>query len=65
MISKRRILLASPMPRRFENLAQALEEAADEGDHDSIQAAFKELGKSCGGCHKPFRKPKEESYKKR
>ena len=24
---------------------------------------MKALGKSCGGCHKPFRKPKEESFK--
>jgi cytochrome c556 len=24
----------------------------------------KALGKACGGCHKSFRKPKEESYKR-
>jgi cytochrome c556 len=23
----------------------------------------KKLGESCGGCHKPYRKPREESYK--
>jgi len=44
--------------------ADELEDAADDGDPAAIQAAFKELGKACGGCHKPFRKPKEESYKK-
>ena len=45
--------------------AKALEDAAKRGEPDEIQAAVKDLGKSCGGCHKPFRKPKEESYKKR
>jgi cytochrome c556 len=47
----------------FASAADALEDAADDGDPDQIQAAFKALGKSCGGCHKPFRRPKEESYK--
>jgi cytochrome c556 len=36
---------------------------ADGGDGAAVGAAIKGLGKSCGGCHKPFRKPKEESYK--
>ena len=31
--------------------------AAAKGGGD-IKAAFGMLGKSCGGCHKPFRKPK-------
>jgi cytochrome c556 len=43
--------------------ADALEDAADDADAAAIQAAFKSLGNACGGCHKPFRKPKEESYK--
>jgi cytochrome c556 len=47
----------------FASAADALEDAADDGDPEQIKAAFKMLGRSCGGCHKPFRKPKEESYK--
>jgi len=49
----------------FEDAADDLEEAADDGEPTAIAAAVKALGKSCGGCHKPFRKPKEESYKKK
>jgi cytochrome c556 len=45
--------------------ADALEDAADDGDAPAVQEAFKQLGNACGGCHKPFRKPKEESYKNR
>jgi len=41
-----------------------LAEVAKGGDAAAIGAQVKELGKSCGGCHKPFRKPKEESYKR-
>jgi len=47
----------------LEKAADALEEAADDDDPEAISAAFKTLGKSCGGCHDHFRKPKEESYK--
>jgi cytochrome c556 len=47
----------------FASAADALEDAADDNDAAAIQEAFKGLGNSCGGCHKPFRKPKEESYK--
>ena len=49
----------------FEKAADDLEDAADDGEPAAIAAAVKTLGKSCGGCHKPFRKPKEESYKKK
>jgi len=49
----------------FQAAADDLEDAADDGDPAQIQAAFKALGKACGGCHEPFRKPKEESYKRR
>lgn len=49
----------------FARAADALEDAADDGDPAQIQAAFKGLGKACGDCHKPFRRPKEESYKNR
>lgn len=37
---------------------------AQSGDMAAIAAQVKAVGKACGGCHKPFRKPKEESYKK-
>lgn len=49
----------------YEEAARALEQAASGGDASAVGAAVKALGKSCGGCHKPFRKPKEESYKRR
>lgn len=32
-------------------------------DMAAISEQVKALGKACGDCHKPFRKPKEESYK--
>lgn len=40
-----------------------LAKAAEEGDMRDIAMAMQSLGKSCGSCHQPFRKPKEESYK--
>ena len=36
---------------------------ASSGDMAAIGEQVKALGKACGDCHKPFRKPKEESYK--
>ena len=33
------------------------------GDMSAVGAQVKALGKACGGCHKEYRKPKEESYK--
>ncbi|MGC6492162.1 MAG: cytochrome c, partial [Myxococcota bacterium] len=36
--------------------ATALEEAGASGDMGSVKAAFGNVGKSCGGCHKSFRK---------
>ncbi len=45
--------------------AEALEETARTGDLEAIAAKTKAVGKSCGGCHKSFRKPKEESYKRK
>lgn len=41
-----------------------LADAAQSGDMAAIGAQVKALGKSCGGCHKPFRKPKEERFKR-
>lgn len=51
--------------RALGKAADDLEEAADDGDPDQLAVAVKALGKSCGGCHDEFRKPKEESYKNR
>lgn len=47
----------------LEEAARALESAAASGDPAAIGPAVKALGKTCGGCHESFRKPKEESYK--
>ena len=47
----------------FSKAAKGLEAAAGSGDPAAIGLAMKTLGKSCGGCHKAYRKPKEESYK--
>ena len=47
----------------YEEAARGLQTAATSGDPAAVGPAMKALGKSCGGCHKPFRKPKEESYK--
>ena len=47
----------------FDAAANTLADAAASGDGAAIGPAVKGLGKSCGGCHDSFRKPKEESYK--
>jgi cytochrome c556 len=47
----------------FEKAARNLETAAKGSDPAAVGAAMKALGKSCGGCHKSFRKPEEESFK--
>lgn len=46
----------------FEKAAQALDTAsanlasvAASGDKQKLAAAFGDLGKACGGCHKPYR----------
>jgi cytochrome c556 len=47
----------------YEKAAGEFATAAAGSDGEAIGAAMKALGKSCSGCHKSFRKPKEESYK--
>lgn len=49
----------------YESAARVLAAAAEGDDPGAVGSAMRGLGKSCGGCHKPFRKPKEESYKNR
>ena len=50
---------------KFEAAAKALQsstaklvEAAESGDMGAVGAAAGAVGDACGGCHKPFRKPK-------
>ena len=40
--------------------ARTLAKAAGSGDKDSAAGAFRAFGKSCGACHKPFRKKKKK-----
>ena len=56
---------------KFVAAAQGLEEEsakladiASAGDMAAIGAQVKNVGKACGNCHKPFRKPKEERFKR-
>ncbi len=39
----------------FQAAAAKLVAAAETGDNAAIQAAHGDVGKSCGGCHRPFR----------
>ncbi len=41
-----------------------LAQVAQSGDMAAIGEQVKAVGKSCGGCHKSFRKPKEERFKR-
>ncbi len=45
--------------RAFQTASDDLVAAAETGDMGAIGAALGGAGKGCGGCHKPFRKPKE------
>jgi len=45
--------------------AKGVAKAAGMSDAGAIGAAMKKLGESCKACHKDFRKPKEESFKKK
>ncbi len=54
-------------PAEFKAAADALvaalkgvDLALDSGDRAKVDAAAGEIGKSCGGCHKPFRGPEIE-----
>lgn len=46
-----------------ENMGDEAAKLAGMSDAMGAKAQIKELGKSCGGCHKKFRQPKEKSYK--
>ena len=52
-------------PAKFEAAVKALQDAsanlvrvAEAGDPSAFGGALQELGKACGGCHKPFRAEK-------
>ena len=45
--------------------AAKLEKIAQTGSMADIGAQMKKVGKTCSSCHKKFRKPKEESYKRK
>ena len=43
--------------------SNTLAEVAKSGTMEAIEAQVKKVGGACGDCHKPYRKPKEQSYK--
>lgn len=50
---------------RLERESAKLAEVAASGDMRAIGAQVKAVGDACKNCHQDFRKPKEESYKRR
>ena len=57
--------------KKFVAAAKKLEEESGKlavvaagGDMAAIGAAMKQVGNACGSCHKPYRKPKEERFKR-
>ena len=51
--------------KAFETETAKLAEVARGSDPAALVAQVKAVGKSCGGCHDSFRKPKEESFKRK
>ena len=47
-----------------EKEGQKLMEIAGKGSTNELFAQMKNLGMTCGGCHKNFRKPKSERFKR-
>lgn len=50
--------------KKMASTSAALAKAAESGDDVAINAALQEVGGSCGACHKPYRKPKEERFER-
>ncbi len=50
--------------KAFETETAKLAEIAKAGDPAAIGVQLKATGKTCGGCHESFRKPKEEWFKR-
>ena len=51
--------------KAFETETAKLVEATKAGDPTALVAQLKATGKACGSCHDSFRKPKEESFKRK
>ncbi|RIK94737.1 MAG: cytochrome C [Proteobacteria bacterium] len=51
--------------QKFEAETAKLVDVAKNGDLAALGAQVKATGKSCGSCHDSFRKPKEESFKRK
>jgi cytochrome c556 len=51
--------------KAFETETAKLAEVAKSGDAAALGVQLKATGKACGGCHDSFRKPKEESFKRK
>jgi len=51
--------------KAFETETAKLVEVAKTADPAALGLQMKATGKSCGGCHDSFRKPKEESFKRK
>lgn len=50
----------------LQQAAQKLSDAVASGaETAAVVSDLKALGRACGSCHKKFRKPKEESYKRK
>lgn len=49
----------------FQAEADAFAASAESGDLAKIGQGMQKLGKACGSCHEKYRKPKEESYKRK
>ena len=45
--------------KAFQTAAGELVKIADSGDMAALGAGLKNVGKACGGCHKPFRAKKQ------
>lgn len=51
--------------KAFETETAKLVEVAKSGDPAAFGVQMKATGKACGGCHEDFRKPKEQSFKRK
>ena len=50
---------------KFVEASDKLAKVAEGGDTKAVMAQVKEVGNACQHCHEEFRKPKEESYKRK
>jgi cytochrome c556 len=50
---------------KFHTEVNKLADVASTDDREALAVQLKATGKACGNCHDNFRKPKEESYKRR